>query len=313
MKLRRKLLVRLFLGFFDVPICQTSDSCRDVGRWGLPVFEYASEKQMLIGDLARRGIHTARLGGGFLDIRVADRQSKTTIVSFHPALKTRLGIKLPVFVGQTIAGMKANLIMVSDPGLYYSDSLPLAWFAGAADLPVQSILPAVLTRAAACLGTERLIFTGISGGGFASLFYSSLFPDSLAITINPQTNIRLFSRAAADAYVSACFGPGADVDQVLDAYITSDLVRLYSGGFQNYVLYLQNENDHHLRLHAMPFFDGLRQEDGSRATLIIGSDWGDGHVGPPAPYISAVLADAVAADDLPSFIGRLRSSSPSMV
>lgn len=291
-------------------VTEIADGRRDVARWGKPVFAYRSMDEMLGSDLSRGGIHSARMREHYIDILVVNRSAKTTIVSFHPSLTPGRPVKLPVFVGQGVADLDANLVMVSDPALYCSEAMLLGWFAGTAEIRLQELLPAVLRKASDDLGGNRLIFTGVSGGGFATLFYGRLFPGSLAVPVNPQTSIAAFGRAAAAAYVRDCFGASADVENVLKTAIRSNLIEEYRSGFDNYIIYLQNALDHHLGLHAEPFFDALPPGSDARATMILGHSWGPGHTAAPAPFIKAVLAAAVSAESFSSLVSAAPALAP---
>ncbi|AMJ61180.1 hypothetical protein AXW83_13525 [Bosea sp. PAMC 26642] len=267
---------------------------RDVKRWNRPVHYFDNLENFLATKSAPSGIYSIKALRTFFDVLLDDRKSSATVVVFHAAIANRADVKLPFFAGQKLAGADANVILVSDPALYTNAKVPLAWFAGRKGCPVQPILLLILKTIIERLGTKKLIFTGPSGGGFASLYYSYFFPDSLCVPSNPQTIIGNFNPAAVAAYCRACFGAsGADaVERVLQTEIDSSLPDLYAGGVPNYVIYCQNSTDDHVELQEKPFRAALPPGDAPRAVFVHGN-WGNGHVAPPATQWSQLLSAAV--------------------
>ena len=212
------------------------------------------------------------------------------MVTFHAAL-TRKGMSLPMFAGAKVTSdNNVNRIFVSDPGLYSGDDVTLAWFSGTSALPLQSTMPRILDHLMEAAGGERTLFWGPSAGGFAALFYSRFFPGSLAVPINPQTILSNFGYKNQRIYTSAAFGARShgEHENIFANRICSDLRRHYGGELTNYVLYIQNSTDHHVEQHMEPFLSSLASSD--RIRIIMGSEWGEGHVAPPADRIRGILA-----------------------
>lgn len=131
---------------------------------------------------------------------------------------------------------------------------------------------------------DRIIFFGPSAGGFASLYYSHLFPNSLSIAVNPQTAIPRYYQHLADAYYTAAW-PNEDRRLAL----VDDVVPLYEGNFTNHVIYLQNSrDDFHLKHHFEPWRDATLNAFGSR-WFLLSEDWGNGHTPPPAFFLESIL------------------------
>ena len=273
---------------------KSAPDLRDARRWGRPLYFFENIEQFLQRKETPSGIYTIKILDIFFDFLVANRQAATTVVSFHAAMPNRKDFKLPIFTGQTLAGAEANVILVSDPGLYANATVPLAWFAGLRGCPVQEILPVILESLNDAFGKARLIFTGASGGGFGALFYGHRFPGSLCVPSNPQTDIAKFDRLAVQYYCVAGFGTKGDLEiqDVLDNQIVSNLCRLYEGGFENFIIYCQNASDIHVEQHEKPFFESLPKEQRSQVALVHG-DWGNGHIAPPADLWARMLAEAV--------------------
>ena len=131
------------------------------------------------------------------------------------------------------------------------------------------------------------MFFGASGGGFASLYYSRLFPESLAVAVNPQTVLRNFAPYTLRQFTERAF-PGFTQAEVLDKAVCSDLRLPYARSFPNYVVYLQNESDDHVEKHLEPFLQSVEEPD--RLAVILGN-WGEGHVAPPNEYLRKFLSN----------------------
>ena len=142
-----------------------------------------------------------------------------------------------------------------------------------------------------CIRDRNCIFQGCSAGGFAALLYSHFFPNSLAIPVNPQTNIFNYHSNKVEQYLESCWS-GISKD---DLPIISDLIGLYSNGFPNYVAYLQNKRDSfHIEKHYSHWKSAFIGEYGSNWKLLT-EDWGEGHSAPPHFLQSAILQYAVEA------------------
>lgn len=233
------------------------------------------------------GVVQIGYGAGQLDMLIDDRGAPITIVVFHGAFDLER-ITLPVFAGlNLVGGLNVNLISVSDPTLELGAGL--GWFAGDNQRDLQTDLVTVLTHIATTMkGHENFIFFGPSGGGFAALFYATRFPGSLAMPINPQTNIHAYIPSAFENYVNAAWeGKAPTKGAVLD------LNGLYSRGVPNCVLYLQNLGDRpHVRQHLLPFLDSMRRGD-VRYELSL-NKWGFGHRAPSRAAYRPILTAAVS-------------------
>ncbi|MFJ2351661.1 hypothetical protein [Glutamicibacter sp. NPDC087673] len=232
---------------------------------------------------AEAGISTIVYGDSVLDILMVDRQSTNTTVIFHAA-KSKAWTSYPVFSGLgMMEGIDSNIIAISDPSLDLG--LELAWFAGNRSQLLQSQLPGVIRHMLKSLrSSERTVFFGASGGGFAALFYSYLFPGSLALVANPQTDIGNYTKGPVDDYLQRAWCS----DSIKDVKIVSDLTGLYADGFPNSVAYLQNIGDgHHRDKHLAPWIRGHKRP--SRNLFLLMGDWGRGHIAPPVELFRSVL------------------------
>lgn len=236
------------------------------------------------------GISSITYGAGTLDILLVRRESPNLVVIFHAAADPS-SVSLPIFVGQGITqNLDASILFVSDPALDFQ--IPIGWYAGDRERPLQSDLQRVIRHIASTIDAQNIIFEGSSAGGFAALVYSHGFPSSLAVAVNPQTDIFRYHEGQVDMYLSACWnGSKPDADNAITSAID-----LYSDSFPNHVLYLQNQRDEfHVQNHYEPWAQRFAELSGARWQKIEG-DWGDGHAPPPPFLQEAVLQYALSFD-----------------
>ncbi|SEI42072.1 hypothetical protein SAMN04487917_101185 [Arthrobacter sp. yr096] len=225
-----------------------------------------------------------------IDILNSDVGADVTIVFFHGAIEPTHN--LPVLSGQGISGgLIANRIFISDPSLYLTDKLALAWFAGNSKQPLQKLLPQVIGRIIRQHGAQRVIFFGGSGGGYASMYYSSVTPGSLAIAFNPQTKVTRYINRSVRAFATHAFGISEDeYDPIAEIPNTPvlDLCAVYGQPVDNTVLYIQNTNDtFHIERHMEPFL-AVNHPDNKLHVMM--DSWAPGHTPPPKTILAGFLA-----------------------
>ena len=148
----------------------------------------------------------------------------------------------------------------------------------------------MIRHVAAAVGAGNIVFEGSSAGGFAALVYSHAIPGSLAVAVNPQTDIYRYHQGKVDEYLSACWNGSRPNEEEA---VTS-AIDLYSDSFANYVLYLQNQRDEfHVLNHYEPWAQRFSELSGTR-WLTIEGDWGEGHAPPPPFWQEAVLQYALS-------------------
>jgi hypothetical protein len=147
----------------------------------------------------------------------------------------------------------------------------------------------------------NVIFAGGSGGGFASLYYSRMIKNALAVVWNPQTNILKYDKQHVANYGCQAF----DIDnhemviKELPFHIDTNLIDEYRKGFSNSIIFLQNDSDWHLEAHCTPFILDIDSEYvqsnsltvkriDERLLLSIGH-WGNGHIPPPKDLLSDIF------------------------
>lgn len=262
------------------------------------VTNFPSVEAFLESEIDPRGVLTIHDGFVPIDILVSPAQSDTTICFFHGAIEKHF--TLPVLSGLGISGgVSANRVFVSDPSLILDEELLLAWYAGNFyQEELQNTLTIILRRIVEELGSQRIVFFGGSGGGFAALYFASQFAGSTALVFNPQTNIGKYEKRAIDAYVEKGFlmePSGTAPLSRLPGTIVTDLCALYTSARPVTVGYLQNLNDvNHVNRHLLPF---LRAVNPATDVSLLAERWNDGHTPPPKKLLSNILDKASISNE----------------
>lgn len=215
---------------------------RDFSRWGEPK-EWANEYEFLLGDL-HEGAHTIHTQGQCMDIYVRDRGSKVTFVTFHAA--TKKSMTSPIFSGEGFTEkIGVNLIALHDPATSMYDGIDLGWFLGTKPLgDLRTRLAPLVHHILRRLGTERTVLWGASGGGFAALHFSEVFPDSIVLTFNARI---LFPERsfATDRYAFRAWETTSHPERLAAARKVSsqDLSLRFLGPLPATTLLFQNDGD----------------------------------------------------------------------
>ncbi|WP_344355715.1 hypothetical protein [Brachybacterium phenoliresistens] len=244
-----------------------------------------------------------------LEALLLNKHSDVLLVALHGA--TMRHKELPRFeFFRTLRATPYSSLYFSDPALYLDPEIQLAWYTGWPEFDLHPVIADWAGRAAAAIGASRVIFFGSSGGGLAALQASTFLPASMAVPFSAQTSVANYLVAgtglgAQRSYIRAIMphltpadGLGAlrpDVD-----YFTSVGDRLspllrYQQKQENYVLFVQNANDHaHFNQHYLPFRAAV--EDGPNADRIKFEIQEDrpGHNPPRQEFLKDALGKAIA-------------------
>lgn len=256
---------------------------RDYSRYDTAIFRYTNLAEFLSIPI-RNGIHSIFYGSVPVDVHFVDREAQTTIVLFHSAVEHST-VTLPFFSGGNLTeDLDANLLFISDPVIDLNTNI--GWFTGNTNRPLQRDLFSVLSH---IRRTGPMIFFGSSAGGFAALFYSHAFRNSLAVVSNPQTDIAKFYQPHIQKYLSTVW-PGMTLDELP---VTTSVLPLYASSFPNFVAYVQNQSDSlHVSDHMKPFFKATEHFASHRQAIL--GNWGDGHTPAPVTYLHGILSWALS-------------------
>jgi hypothetical protein len=276
----------------------------------------------LADKFARSGQFDIEVQGGRIPVKFnhAGPQARAVIFSFHGAIdrKTRpipsYPSSLPHFDGL------AHQICVSDPSMLIGNSFNMSWYAGHAGFETQNLLKQIFAQIIDTLDTEKVIFMGGSGGGFAALYFSWHFPDSVCIATCPQTSIARYYKGHSNQYLAECW-PDVPNIKALSSVICTDLGSLYSQNVPNTVIYLQSAGDYfHFKNHLVPFLNEIDLNAKNGRFILNNGFWGKlshgGSVPPHAfrPWLQTiVLAPDLKTDTLLQTHYELKAASSSTV
>lgn len=242
----------------------------------------------------RKGVHSIWYNGLPIDFELTRNRSDVLLVVFHGALE--LNAALPIFSGSNVtSGLNVARLSFTDPSLYLSPDLPLAWHAGNMHQPdLQQITTRIIRRVARSVGAKRIVLFGSSGGGFASLIQAAAIPQATALIANAQTNALLYHEDHVQTYIDLAWNGDRDAFLAAGGFSAIDALK----GAERFprVLYMQNSTDvFHIRGHLNPFVQEFGQDPNMR--LLFG-EWGEGHIAPPKDLFHTSLKAVVENDDL---------------
>lgn len=230
--------------------------------------------------------------GGRLDLTALyiPKASRTLIVSFHGSLQ-RSKFQLPRFEWRkSLAPFDAAQLFVADSSLHLNRAMALAWYIGTSEQDFSSDVAGLIKDIAAAAGYERILLTGSSGGGFASLAISRQIDGSAAVCFSPQTRVGDYTNSVVRRFYRTAF---PDMRSYAEAERTHrsryDLRYLYSSTpDNNFVRYVQNtrDPDHYIK-HYAPFAEvrgvnpSLGGLDSSGRIELVPESLQEGHQPPP--------------------------------
>lgn len=277
-------------------------SFRSIERWECDEFGYESVSEFCNSKEFAFGIHTIFDGDYPLDIHLNLKKKLPLIILFNGALPSRdESLKLPIFSGfGVIPSAKASVVRISDPALYASKDLKLGWYA---DKELHSKICEIIKKIIDTYFPSKVIFFGGSGGGYACLNFSRMFNESLAVIWNPQTDILKFDKGQVCEYASSVFKINTfkECESKLPLVTYSNLYDFYKKNIQkNYVIYIQNQNDWHVRWHCIPFLKATGRSMGEFVSLCVDDkfylyfgNFGDGHTPPPREFQKYLISSLI--------------------
>lgn len=245
-----------------------------------------------------------------LQCLLQNANSDTLLVVSHGALP-RKKYSLPRF--EWLASLETrseNLMFLADTGLEASGELELAWFTGSARDDLSLRYADLVSRVAADLGVDKVLFLGGSGGGFASLALAFQSPGSRALVFNPQTNIQRYWSKSVRQYADHLFPELDSPNQLRRLGGRTNMVTRYTAAPapKTQILYVQNDDDaHHIENHLRPFAATFALEPESAIAKngnvrLIVSHFAEGHNMPYRrvlnPFVDLALANWGASLDL---------------
>ncbi|MGL5128236.1 MAG: hypothetical protein ACRC7D_08780 [Aeromonas popoffii] len=157
-------------------------------------------------------------------------------------------------------GYKAGISFISfdDPVVSCTKLTNLGWYIGTKDIDVQEVINEILQHIIESnnIASNRVVFYGSSGGGFAAIMAAIRLRGSVAVAINPQTNILKYHKKSHEKVINNFFPSDSLLDnpknKVIERFSTIESIR--KSQYIPNILYIQNTQDaFHLNNHYLPF------------------------------------------------------------
>ncbi|WP_394274628.1 DUF6270 domain-containing protein [Luteococcus sp.] len=169
-----------------------------------------------------REIHQPLGDGLFLDGLLAYRDDGLPTVVLLPSAQSLASRRNPLYVRNSWVDefLEANVIVLSDPGLYVADEVLGSWFVSE-DVPVADrVAAALMSIHRAWNGTDRgLVFYGSAMGAFEAVQLAGRVPGAVAVAEIPQTDLRTYTDPDALAGVAICAGGKSVYDPSVETQV----------------------------------------------------------------------------------------------
>ncbi len=181
------------------------------------------------------------------------------------------------------------VLNVSDPTLNLSEELFIAWYIGNhGEWPLE-VISGIILRVMNVLNKKRVVTYGSSMGGFAAIATQTFIKDSIAIAINPQTDVTKYHSGRVKLMFKCCFDAAEDDRTSFSKLKTRyperlDLVGNAHAFAASKIVVVQNTFDlFHYRRHYAPFAKALgipllggHSQTGAFSALLYASSIGHG-------------------------------------
>lgn len=153
--------------------------------------------------------YTAEIGGDIFDFIVSPKEETGRLIVFFSGNAKRSMFDPPVFQRWSWARkFPATCVYFSDPALYKSEDLGLAWYAGGESqdhlAAIWETVGSIVERLAVPSGS---VFSyASSGGGLAALRSAVFFPGLHSITINPRISLWKKPEKWISRFTRTCYG-----------------------------------------------------------------------------------------------------------
>ncbi|MFE7406404.1 heparinase II/III family protein [Isoptericola sp. NPDC057559] len=242
---------------------------------------------------SERSVQVVGAGPLALPARVHLAGSPYLVVSLHGALN-RLKTGLPRFERmRSLGDLGVNVMAFADPTLDLDPSLSLGWYLGTRNVDLVPVMARMIERVVEQRGIEKVVLLGTSGGGFAALATALYVPGATAVAMSPQTDVRMYHASYSERALRRVFGSGGLRPQDVTRVSLGERYRDAPGRPE--IRYVINSGDtHHLRDHAVPFWDRLQAERPDVPLTVERLDLGNGHISPDAATVKDVVTRVLA-------------------
>ncbi len=153
-----------------------------------------------------------------------------------------------------------NCLFVSDPALYISEKIGLAWYSGVRRCDFLKVISVLVDEVIETLriDVQNVYSYGSSGGGFAALRLACFSTNVKPIAINPQTQICQYEYRSVERYLQKCLNVQSRHDGELLFSERLNLCNHSSLLSERRIFYIQNVLDtHHVDVHYKPFCESM--------------------------------------------------------
>lgn len=241
------------------PITGLKESIHE--KYAVPIVHQRSTRNVKFSG-QRTAVHKVPLGHiGTLDFYAQLGRNDELLVGFHGATPRSKNFYPRFERVRSFRKLTNSFMNFADPTLQIEpdNSMLLSWYLGSAGWDPLYDIARVVKRVKGKTGAKHFAFIGGSGGGFAALRMSTLFPGSLAFVQEPQTDIGQYWDSVVNKYFATAW-PGWDKEALLSAFPERfNMNYLYANlAPNNVVYYTQSRADsEHSDKHCPPFMKAL--------------------------------------------------------
>lgn len=240
-------------------------------------------------------------------------RGKRLVVLFHPA-QPAYADNRPYFL--PFLDVASPQISITDPTLEGRDELPAGWYLGGHNENVQGCINRIVTEFGIFIGCSERIYVGGSSGGFASLLYSSLDPNSVAISACPQIDLDTYDNSTVRKFRSICY-PEARPEASIKELTAVDLIKSYSKDLENSAIIIVSPGDYaHLFNQIAHLLTAVKPKRWRNILLDVEYHGIPNHSGsiPPKVYMkwvrAAIASPSLIASDIMATHHEMKQTTP---
>ncbi len=129
--------------------------------------------------------------GAPLDVRLHRYEpGAPLVICFHGAVRNRHSSTDLYFGSKLRLCVRTSVASIVDPALSAGRQAVTSWYAAHVDGESgQAVVQEAVEGLVSATASSRPIFVGGSAGGFASMYFATLFENSVAVAVNPQVDL----------------------------------------------------------------------------------------------------------------------------
>lgn len=226
------------------------------------------------------------------------RGSRRLAVVFNSQQKANSPLKLFTW-GNVGKLLDCTRLHISDPTLNVSELATLGWYTANAKGNFQRQIESLILLFKKKLQIDEILFLGSSGGGFPAVYFSQVFPNSMAFLLAPVFNVKQSVQERAKLQFAAELNAVDTFEEAVSIHpdVTFDVgetLLANSNKLINPVHILQSRKDTRFWEHqTRPFLEktgsGFKTPPKvlvqDNLSMVLG-DWADGHAPPPIEVIN---------------------------